>query len=133
MQWFFNVFYLKGLSRKTVMKFRVTEKRKNNIVSFNGLLPDIIHEFELDGDEHDDEAIEKLHIDFKNDFDIAATALSQQYGPPVKSGTDDDDALPLTGIMHFSIWRTDDAGLFLAISHEDRGTPILLMLGCTSE
>jgi len=48
MQWFFNVFYLKGLSRKTVMKFRVTEKRKNNIVSFNGLLPDIIHEFELE-------------------------------------------------------------------------------------
>jgi len=92
-----------------------------------------IHEFELDGDEHDDEAIEKLHIDFKNDFDIVAMALSQQYGPPVKSGTDDDDAIPLTGIMHFNIWRTDDAGLFLVISHEDRGLPILLMLGGTSE
>lgn len=92
-----------------------------------------IHAFELDGDEHDDDAIEKLHVDFKNDFDIAAVALSYKYGPPVKSGTDDDDAIPLTGIMHFSIWRTDDVGLFLAISHEDRGTPILLMLGATSE
>ena len=92
-----------------------------------------IHEFELDGDEHDDEAIEKLHIDFKKDFDISVTALSQQYGDPAKSGTDDDDAIPLTGIMHFAIWSIDDAGLFLAISHEDRGTPILLMLGRTIE
>jgi hypothetical protein len=75
----------------------------------------------------------KIDIDFKSDFDIAAIALSQQYGSPVKSGTDDDHAIPLTGIMHFRIWRTDDAGLFLAISHEDRGTPILIMLGGTSD
>ncbi|MEM7624630.1 MAG: hypothetical protein AAF333_03265 [Planctomycetota bacterium] len=90
-----------------------------------------IHEFNLDGDEHDDKAIDELHIDFKNDFDLAAEKLTHSLGMPTLSGTNDDDAIPMTGITHFHIWRTNDAGLFLAISHEDRGTPILLMLGGT--
>jgi predicted nucleic acid-binding Zn ribbon protein len=30
------------------MKFRIHDKRKNGISSFEGLLPDIIHEFELE-------------------------------------------------------------------------------------
>ncbi len=30
------------------MKFRVNEKRKNTVVSFESILPDIIHEFELE-------------------------------------------------------------------------------------
>ncbi|MCL4855635.1 MAG: hypothetical protein KJZ78_30075 [Bryobacteraceae bacterium] len=90
-----------------------------------------IHEFELDGDEHDDDAVELLHQDFKKDFDAATRVLTVKYGAPSHSGSDDDDAIPLTGIQAFNIWSMGDQGLFLAISHEDRGTPILLMLGCT--
>lgn len=30
------------------MKFKIREKRKNGIFSFDGILPDIIHEFELE-------------------------------------------------------------------------------------
>ncbi len=30
------------------MKFRIREKRKNGLHSFEGILPDIIHEFELE-------------------------------------------------------------------------------------
>ena len=90
-----------------------------------------IHEFELDGDEHDDDAVTLLHQDFKKDFDAATRALTSEYGTPSHSGSEDDDAIPLTGIEAFNRWSIGGQGLFLAISHEDRGTPILLMLGCT--
>ena len=90
-----------------------------------------IHIFELDGDEHDDDAIDLLHQEFKEDFDAATCVLTTEYGPPSQAGTDDDDAIPLTGIEVFNIWNAGDQRLFLAISHEDRGVPILLMLGCT--
>lgn len=90
-----------------------------------------MHEFEMDGDEHDDDAVALLHQDFKKDFDNATRLLTAEYGAPSHSGSDDDDAIPLTGIVAFNIWNDGDQGLFLAISHEDRGTPILLMLGCT--
>ena len=40
-----------------------------------------IHEFELDGDEHDDDAIQRLHIDFKNDFDTAANGTEPTIRP----------------------------------------------------
>jgi hypothetical protein len=90
-----------------------------------------IHEFEMDGDEQDDDAIDSLHQDFKKDFDAAARVLTAEYGAPSHSGSDDDDSIPLTGIEAFNMWNTGDQSLFLAISHEDRGTPILLMLGYT--
>ncbi len=90
-----------------------------------------IHEFEMDGDEHDDDSVELLHYDFKKDFDAATRVLTAEHGEPAHSGSDDDDAIPLTGIEAFNIWNIGDQGLFLAISHEDRGAPILLMLGCT--
>lgn len=91
-----------------------------------------IHEFELDGDEHDDEAIEQLYLGFEKNFEKAVEILSQQHGPAARSGKDDDEAIPLSGVMQFQIWELDEADLFLALSHEDRGVPILLMLG-TSE
>ncbi|MBN2291527.1 MAG: hypothetical protein JXM70_03820 [Pirellulales bacterium] len=90
-----------------------------------------MHEFEMDGDEHDDDAVDLLHQDFRKDFDAATRVLTAEYGDPSHSGTDDDESIPLTGIEVFNIWNTGNQGLFLAISHEDRGAPILLMLGCT--
>lgn len=93
-----------------------------------------IHEFELDGDEHDDDAIEKLHESFHADFDTAVVKLSKIYGSPTRSESDsDDDSIPLCGLCRFAVWDTDDGGFFVAVSHEDRGTPILLMVGSTEE
>ena len=89
-----------------------------------------IHEFELDGDEHDDAATDQLHNDFKADFDSATKVLSDQYGTPSRTGNTDDDAIPLSGIVAYNVWNAEDCALFLAISHEDRGAPVLLMLGC---
>lgn len=91
-----------------------------------------IHEFELDGDEHDDEAIDKIHDSFHADFDTATAHISKTYGKPTRSEADsDDDAIPLCGLCRFAVWDTDEGGFFLAVSHEDRGTPILLMVGPT--
>ncbi len=91
-----------------------------------------IHEFELDGDEHDDDAIEKLHESFHIDFHTAIGTLAKEYGQPSRSESDcDDDAIPLCGPCRFAVWDTDNGGFFLAVSHEDRGTPILLMVGPT--
>lgn len=91
-----------------------------------------MHEFELDGDEHDDDAIDKLHESFHADFDNATARLSKIYGQPARSESDsDDDAIPLSGLCRFAVWDTDDGGFFLAVSHEDRGAPILLMVGPT--
>ena len=89
-----------------------------------------IHEFELDGDEHDDDAVESIHQEFEKDFQSATRVFTAEYGVPHHSGFDDDDSLPLSGITAFNIWSIDEDKLFLAISHEDRGAPILLMLGC---
>ena len=89
-----------------------------------------IHEFELDGDEHDDAATDQLHKDFKADFDDATKVLSEHYGEPSRTGDTDDDAIPLAGLVAYNVWSIDDCSLFLAISHEDRGAPILMMLGC---
>jgi hypothetical protein len=91
-----------------------------------------IHEFELDGDEHDDDAIDKLHESFHADFATATAALTKIYGNPTRAASDiDDDAIPLCGVCRFAVWDFDRKGLFLAVSHEDRGTPILLMIGST--
>lgn len=90
-----------------------------------------IHEFDRDGGEHNDDVIKSLHVDFKKDFDTATQVLTAEYGKPTNSGEDDDDAIPLTGIESFHIWEIGDQRLFLAVCHEDRETPILLMLGCT--
>lgn len=43
------------------MKFRVSEKRKNTIVSFDGILPDIIHEFELEKSFTIEDLVSKWH------------------------------------------------------------------------
>lgn len=43
------------------MKFRIREKRKNGIYSFDGILPDIIHEFELEKSFTIDELISQWH------------------------------------------------------------------------
>jgi hypothetical protein len=55
--------------------------------------------------------------------------LSKKYGAPSRTVTEDDDIIPLNGVFRFAVWPVDDKQLFVAASHEDRGVPILLMLG----
>jgi hypothetical protein len=89
-----------------------------------------IHEFELDGDAHDDATTDHRHKDFKANFDAATKVLNEHYGPTSRIGDTDDDAIPLAGIVACNIWDADDCLFFLAVAHEDRGAPFLMMLGC---
>ena len=88
-----------------------------------------IHEFEDDASAHDDQALAKLYQDFAKDFDQVEAELTKQYGPPTRTGKADDDTIPLNGVFRFAIWSVDDKQLFAVAAHEDRGVPILLMLG----
>jgi hypothetical protein len=88
-----------------------------------------IHEFEDDAKAHDDDATEALYQDFSAEFDRAQAALSKKYGQPSRVGKDNDDAIPLNGVFRFAVWAIEDKQLFLAAAHEDRGVPVILMLG----
>lgn len=88
-----------------------------------------IHEFEDDEEAHDDEATEKLYEEFSAEFDRVKAALTKQYGQPSRTGKKDDKAIPLNGVFRFAVWAVGDKKLFAAAAHEDRGVPILLMLG----
>jgi hypothetical protein len=87
------------------------------------------HEFDDDDEAHDDEAIEKLYADFSAEFHRIEAALTKQYGKPSRTGKEDDKVVPLNGVFHFAIWPVGQKQLFAAAAHEDRGVPILLMLG----
>jgi hypothetical protein len=88
-----------------------------------------IHEFTDDEEAHDDDAIDKLYEDFSSEFERIVTTLSKEYGKPSRTGKEDDDVIPLNGVFRFAVWTVGDRQLFAAAAHEDRGVPVLLMLG----
>jgi len=88
-----------------------------------------IHEFADDEEAHDDDAIDQLYDEFSAEFERVAAVLSQQYGKPSRTGEEDDEVIPLNGVFRFAVWSVGDKQLFAAAAHEDRGVPILLMLG----
>jgi hypothetical protein len=88
-----------------------------------------IHQFRDDAEAHDDEALQRLRTDFEAKFERAQSELSASYGPPVRTGDDYDEDIPLNGVGRFAIWEVESRLLYLAFAHEDRGLPILLMLG----
>jgi len=92
-----------------------------------------LHTFELDGDEHDEELDERLHAEFSDEFDSVQSELATAFGAPVRTGSEDDDAIPLSGLFRFAIWQAEGKSLFLAAAHEDRGLPVLLMLGTVAD
>lgn len=77
---------------------------------------------------HDDEQVDSLYSEFSDDFDRADAALSTVCGNPLRTRSEDDDAIPLKGVLRFATWDAGDTVLFLASAHEDRGAPILLSL-----
>jgi len=88
-----------------------------------------IHQFEDDAAAHDDVVMEQLHADFESKFEREQSELSARYGKPSRTGDDDDEVIPLCGVGRFAIWSVEGKLLYLALAHEDRECPILLMLG----
>ena len=88
-----------------------------------------VHEFTDDDEAHDDEAVERLCAEFSAEFDRVEAALTKRYGRPSRTGNEDDDVIPLNGVFRFAVWSVGGKELFAAAAHEDRGVPILLMLG----
>ena len=99
----------------------------------NGLKDLRVHMFEEDEDAHNDELLECIYEEFGNELKQAETILSQTYGSPARTGTEDDDIIPLNGLFRFSIWQVGDKVLYLAAAHEDRGLPVILMIGTATE
>ena len=88
-----------------------------------------VHLFADDEAAHDNEAIDRLYAEFSNEFDGVATALAKRYGSPFRTGEEDDEDIPLNGVFRFAIWLIGDMQLFVAVAHEDRECPILLLMG----
>ncbi len=89
----------------------------------------LFEDYEDDEEALDDAAMEKLYADFANDFEQAETALAGVFGVPSRTGTEDDESIPLNGVNRFAIWQTGNAELFLTFAHEGHGLPLLLMIG----
>jgi hypothetical protein len=96
---------------------------------------------------YDEKFIQGLYAEFAAEFDRVEAELSKEYGPPSRTGQEDDDIIPLNGVFRFAVWQVGDKRLFAAAAHEDRapvasisvpeagidagltGAPIILMLG----
>ena len=92
-----------------------------------------MHDFPDDESAHDDELTERLYAEFSADVESAQAELAKQYGAPTRTGKKDDKLIPLNGVFRFVIWRVGEAHLFIAAHHEDRGIPIVLVLGTASK
>jgi hypothetical protein len=88
-----------------------------------------IHEFTDDESAHNDELVERLYAEFSTDFYRVQAELTDTYGEPSRVGERDDAVVPLNGVFQFAVWEIGDRLLFAAAAHEDRGVPILLMVG----
>ena len=104
----------------------------NQLLTRGGMEQLRVHEFEDDVSAHDDELIGRLYQDFSAELDRVQTELARKYGDAIRTGTADNPSIPLNGVFRFAVWDVDGAELFVAAAHEDRGVPILLMMGSDS-
>ena len=89
-----------------------------------------IYEFEDDEEWHDDEFQERKQNEFEAVHSSLVDELSKKFGlPRIAEAEDEFEAIPLCGVFPAAIWEVEGAELFLAVSHEDRETPILLAIG----
>jgi hypothetical protein len=88
-----------------------------------------IHEFTDDEEAHDDERTEKLYAEFSSELERAQKELMTVYGEPSQVGESDNEIIPLNGVFRYAVWEVEGSQLFIAASHEDRGVPVLLMMG----
>ena len=92
-----------------------------------------LHEFPDDESAHDDELTERLYAEFSADVENVQAELTSHYGAPMRAGTEDDEVIPLSGVFRFAIWNLEEKHLFVAAHHEDRGLPVVLVLGTSPE
>jgi hypothetical protein len=89
-----------------------------------------IYEFGDDEEAHDDAFQERKHREFEAVHSPLVEELSKKFGLPRIAGAEDEfDTIPLCGVFPAAIWEIEGAELYLAVSHEDRETPILLAIG----
>jgi hypothetical protein len=88
-----------------------------------------IHEFADDSEVHDDALQARIVKKFEAQFDQAHRDLTRKFGDAIRTGTADDPGIPLTGVFRCAVWDVEGRELFLAAAHEDRETPVLLMMG----
>jgi len=89
-----------------------------------------IYQFEDDVEAHDDALQKRLRSDFSESFFEVANVLDGAFGPRTELDVEDDlEMIPLCGVFHAASWNVDGTGLFLAAAHEDRETPLLLIVG----
>jgi hypothetical protein len=98
-----------------------------DVVSFPQLL--WIHDFPDDESAHDDDLTNRLYADFFAEFERVCAELSQKHGSPLRTGRTDDNLIPLGGLFRFALWSDGGRQFWVAAAHEDRGLPILLMIG----
>ena len=92
-----------------------------------------IHDFPDDMSAHDDELTQRLYARFSAEVERVQAELTKHYGQPARTGKKDDKLIPLNGVFRFAIWKAEGKHLFVAAHHEDRGIPIVLVLGTVSQ
>jgi hypothetical protein len=84
-----------------------------------------------DADDDNGEAA-KLFASMSGDFDRVEAILTQHYGEPSRTGTCNDDIIPMHGVFRFAVWPVGEKQLFAAALQETRGYPIELVLGTSN-
>jgi hypothetical protein len=85
-------------------------------------------EFRSDHEAHDEELTARYYAEADEAHAAMEQGLCHEFGPPASAG-DSNQEIPLCGILRCALWELDDCKLYLASAHEDRGLPILLMMG----
>jgi hypothetical protein len=89
-----------------------------------------IHEFADDSEAHDDVLQGSLRQAFEAAFSEAVASLEAAFGPSVELlDGPDTECIPLCGVFCAAAWEVNGQRLFLAAAHEDRETPLLLVVG----
>jgi hypothetical protein len=77
----------------------------------------------------EERSLTAIQTDCRKSFKQLREDFTQRYGQSIRSGTDDDSRIPLSGVFLFEVWKTGFGEVFLAASHEDRSLPIVLAFG----
>ena len=108
----------------------------SNVLEDGDGLEDLrVYEFGDDAEAHDEARTDQLYREVEADVDRVSAELSGKYGPPAATGgrdAEEHDLIPLNGVIRYAMWQVDDHVLYVAASHEDRGLPVLLMLGAAA-
>jgi hypothetical protein len=77
----------------------------------------------------EERSLTAIQSDCRKSFKKLREDFTKQFGPSIRSGTEDDSGIPLNGVFMFEVWKTGFGEMFLAASHEDRSLPVVLAFG----